>query len=248
MRPIAPPALFLDGVEPFSLPLTVAGVVAACGRVADHTPSLLAAERVGLDRMADVRRAEYASGRRVARQALGLLGIVDRAVTARERVPAWPRGVVGSITHSRALAFAMVGREDGVAGIGVDLEQEHRVDERVAARVLVPGERENLVEEDWRTMLFAAKEAVYKAVNPLVGEYLDFGDVEVSASEDGTFAAVTTRARASTSMIASGRGHFQRVEGHWLCVFLVPTATGSGPGSSGTAASAPAASSAARWD
>ncbi len=230
MRPITPPMLLLDGVEPFSLPSAGAGVVAACGRVADHTTSLLAAERVGLERMAEVRRAEYSSGRRVARQALSLLGIEGCSVTARGRLPVWPLGVVGSITHSRTLALAMVGREADVAGIGVDLEQERRVNERVAARVLVPAERRNLAEQDWRTMLFAAKEAVYKAVNPVVGEYLDFGDVEVSASKDGTFTAVTTRARKSTSMIASGRGHFRRVEGHWLCTFLV-LPTDSVPGS-----------------
>ena len=118
--------------------------------------------------------------------------------------------------------MAMVGRDAGVAGIGIDIEQEHRVDARVAARVLVPEEHASLVEEDWRTMLFAAKEAVYKAVNPLVGEYLEFDDVQVSANKDGTFGAVTTQPRKSTSRIETGQGHFRRVEGHWLCVFLVP--------------------------
>lgn len=220
--PITSPTCFLDGVEAFSVPATAVGLVAACGRVADHTGSLLPDERVGLDRMADVRRAEYSSGRRVAREALALLGIENCGVTARGRVPIWPPGVVGSITHSRELAMAMVGRDARVAGIGVDVEQEHRVDARVAARVLVPEERGSLVEEDWQTMLFAAKEAVYKAVNPLVGEYLEFSDVEVSASRDGTFAAVTTRPRQSTARIETGQGHFLRVEGHWLCVFLVP--------------------------
>ena len=52
--------------------------------------------------MADVRRAEYSSGRRVAREALALLGIKNFGVAARGRVPMWPPGVVGSITHSRA--------------------------------------------------------------------------------------------------------------------------------------------------
>lgn len=221
-RPIASPIRFLDGVEPFGVPVAAAGVAAACGRVADHAGSLSPDERFGLERMADVRRAEYSSGRRVARQALGLLGIRDCSVTAQGRLPVWPTGVVGSIAHSRTLALAMVGREEVMSGIGVDLEREHRVDARVAARVLVPEEREGLIEEDWRTMLFAAKEAVYKAVNPLVGEYLEFGDVRVSANKDGTYGAVTARPRKSTSWIKKGQGHFLKVEGHWLCAFLVP--------------------------
>lgn len=148
--------------------------------------------------------------------------MADQPVAARERAPVWPPGVVGSITHSRTIALAIVGRKDGVRGIGVDLERERRVDERIAARVLVRRERENLVEQDWPTMLFAAKEAVYKAVNPLVGEYLEFTDVEVSASADGTYCAAMARPSESKATVEAGRGWFQRVEGHWLCLFLVP--------------------------
>ena len=143
-------------------------------------------------------------------------------MTARGRVPLWPRGIAGSITHSRALALALVGRRTDVAGIGVDLESEQRVTDELARRVLLKRERERAVEKDWYTMLFAAKEAVYKAVNPLVGEYLGFADVEISASTDGTYRAAMTRPGESKSAVEAGRGWFQRVERHWLCVFLVP--------------------------
>ncbi len=210
----------MDGVEPFELRFAEPPVALVCGRVDDHTGELLPGERVGLARMSDVRCREYASGRRVARQALNLLGVRDWAVTTRGRVPVWPRGVVGSITHSRTLALAMVGRRSDVAGIGVDLELEQRVTDRLAGRVLL--ERERVVDKDWYTMLFAAKEAIYKAVNPLVGEYLEFADVEISASADGTYRAQMTRPGDSKATVEAGRGWYQRVEGHWLCVFLVP--------------------------
>ncbi|MCY3841393.1 MAG: 4'-phosphopantetheinyl transferase superfamily protein [Gammaproteobacteria bacterium] len=215
---------FLDGLEPFELPFSEPAVALACGRVDDHARELLAAERTGLDRMGDVRRREYSSGRRVARQALELLGIRDEAVTTHGRMPVWPSGIAGSITHSRMLALAMVARKRDVAGIGVDLEVELRVTEQLSRRVLLDRERERPVDADWRTMLFAAKEAVYKAVNPLVGEYLEFGDVEISASGAGGFRAATTRLRESTTVMQTGKGYFRRVEGHWLCVFLVPAA------------------------
>jgi len=117
--------------------------------------------------------------------------------------------------------MAMVSRTINHVGVGVDLESEHRVTDELARRVLLREERERLAAEDWQTMLFAAKEAVYKAVNPLVGEYLSFEDVEVSASE-GKFRAATTRPRESSAAIEAGQGYFQHVEGHWLCVFLVP--------------------------
>ncbi|MCE2460051.1 MAG: 4'-phosphopantetheinyl transferase superfamily protein [Pseudomonadales bacterium] len=215
-------ACFLDGIQPFDLPLGEPELAFACGRVGDHAEGLLAAERTGVERMRDVRLREYSSGRRVARHALGLLGTKDRAVTARGRVPVWPTGVVGSITHSRTLAMAMASRTSSYAGIGVDLELEHRVTDELASRVLLVEERERPAGEDWQTMQFAAKEAVYKAVNPLVGEYLSFEDVEVCAREAGEFRAGTTRPRESSAAIESGQGCFQRVEGHWLCVFLVP--------------------------
>ena len=137
-------------------------------------------------------------------------------------MPVWPPGIVGSITHSRSLALAVVGRRRDVAGIGVDLELERRVTDQLARRVLLVCERERLAEPDWPTMLFAAKEAVYKAVNPLVGEYLEFTDVEVAASTDGTYCAAMTRPGESKATVEAGRGWFQRVERHWLCVFLVP--------------------------
>ncbi|MDE0190764.1 MAG: 4'-phosphopantetheinyl transferase superfamily protein [Gammaproteobacteria bacterium] len=214
---------FLDGIEPFRLPFAEPWMALVCGRVDDHAQGLLPGERAGLARMGDVRRREYSSGRRVARHALEMLDILGFAVTARGRLPVWPRGIVGSITHSRTLALAMVGRRRNVAGIGVDLELEQRVTDELARRVLLRRERERVVEKDWSTMLFAAKEAVYKAVNPLVGEYLGFADVEISASTDGTYRAAMTRPGESKAAVEAGGGWFQRVEGHWLCVFLVPS-------------------------
>lgn len=213
---------FLDGIAPFGLPFGEPQVALACGRVEDHVQGLLPGERSGLARMGYVRRREYSSGRRVARYALGMLDVHGSAVSARSRAPIWPPGIVGSITHSRILALAMVGRSRDVAGIGIDLELQQRVTDQLARRVLLARERERLAEPDWPTMLFAAKEAVYKAVNPLIGEYLAFTDVEISASTDGTYRAAMTRPGDSRAAVETGRGWFQRVEGHWLCVFLVP--------------------------
>ena len=212
---------FLDGIEPFELPFAEPEVALACGRVENHVDGLLPEERSVLARMGDVRRREYSSGRRAARHALEMLDVHGSAVNARGRMPVWPPGIVGSITHSRSLALAMVGRNRNVAGIGVDLELEQRVTDQLARRVLLKPERERLLEGDWPTMLFAAKEAVYKAVNPLVGEYLEFTDVEIVASTDGTYRAAMTRPGDSKPVVEAGRGWFQRVAGHWLGVFLV---------------------------
>lgn len=42
----------------------------------------------------------------------------------------------------------------------------------------------------WDTLLFSAKEAVYKAWHPLVGRWLDFSDVCIDFDAAGSFVAV----------------------------------------------------------
>jgi len=219
---------FLDGIEPFEPPDVGEGLSLVCGLVADHADSLLSGEKVGLDRMGEGRAAEYSSGRRVAREALRLLGIGEVAITTRGRVPIWPAGIVGSITHSRTHALALVGWKRQHAGVGIDLEVEARVTRRIAERVLTGREHARFAGcrsgmEDWETLLFAAKEAVYKSVNPLIGEFLGFEDVEVTPCPDGTFTATTTRECGSTSMVSKGSGAFLHVLGHWLAVYRVPS-------------------------
>ena len=220
---------FLDGVETFdgedasALLAHVDELSAVCGRVADHADALLPDEREGLENMAPRRAMAYSSGRRVAREALYGLGLGRHPVSTRQRVAIWPDGVAGSIAHSRDLALAMVGHARVFAGIGVDLERESRVGARVAARVLTGDERAQCTDLAWATLLFSGKEAVYKAVNPALGEYLAFGDVEVTASPEGTFQARTTRPRRSTAHIGAGRGYFLRGAGQWMTIFLVPS-------------------------
>ena len=212
-------AEFLDGLAPFEWPLNSGGLGAACGRVADHRESLLPAERQALAEVGERRGAEFSSGRRVARAALQGVGVDGVAIGRLGRAPAWPSCVVGSIAHSRRLAIALVGRSARYAAIGVDVEPFGRATRRVAERVLSERERAGLADDSWHTLLFSAKEAVYKAVNPLAGEFLEFRDVEVAAG-DGRFKAVTTRHLASTAAVVGGEGYFLAVYGHWLTIFV----------------------------
>ena len=211
---IAP--LFLDGLAPFAWP--AGGVAAAFGRIGAFEAALRPAERAGAAGMGPQRLAAYASGRRVAHAALKALGELSAPVTSCGRLPRWPAGVVGSIAHSRTLAVAVAARARQVRGVGVDLEAEGRVGERLAARVLVDAERQRFAEAHW-TLAFSAKEAVYKAVNPVVGEYLGFGDVEIEI-EGETFSAVASEHCASAAVVAAGRGFLRRVHGHWLTIFV----------------------------
>ncbi len=212
--------LFGD-VPPLDLPFLGDGLVAAGGRVGDFSAQLLPEETPATERMAPGRLAQYSSGRRAAREALAMLGFPDQAVPRRERAPIWPMGIAGSIAHSPELALAVVGLKVRSAGIGVDLEAEGRVTQRIVERILTECEKNSAAADD-PTRLFGAKEAVYKAVNPIIGEYLGFQDVELTLGPDGTFRARTTRALRSSPTVALGTGYSQRVAGHWLTAFIVP--------------------------
>jgi 4'-phosphopantetheinyl transferase EntD len=133
------------------------------------------------------RRAQFALGRACARDALLRLGARADVAIGREtgRLPRWPAGYVGSITHSHDRAAAAVALADAFRSLGVDLERTRRPSDALLARVTRPAERETLRALPASelplafTALFAAKESLYKAVNPLTGTYLGFGDAEV---------------------------------------------------------------------
>jgi len=129
--------------------------------------------------VAKVRRASGAA-RRVARELLSELGHVNAALPkCASGAPIWPEGVVGSLAHDATVAIAAVARRDAIAALGIDIEPLEpfplEIDTVATAR-----ERRSLPGEPYAgRLLFAAKEAVYKAVHPLDGQRLEHHDVEV---------------------------------------------------------------------
>ena len=219
-------ARFKGGLAPLDWPFDGdRPLAAAFVPVADNSASLHPAERELIANAGRARVMAFSSGRRAARRALNELGVRNQPVLAHGRAPLWPTGVVGSITHSDSLAAAVAGRAAHWAGVGADLTTQGRLSARAAQRVLLPAERAALPDgEDWRTALFSAKESVYKAVNPICGEFLAFQDVQITVEGTSAFTAATTRPCASAPMVAAGEGRFFRYANHWLTVFAV-TAT-----------------------
>src|SRR5437667_675103 len=121
---------------------------------------------------AQQRRTSFALGRAAARDALLELGLEALGIgrgTGGE--PLWPDGVVGAITHSGDLAIAVVGRSADFAGLGIDVEQQSPGLSARAARLVCTPTESGWVDEvpssNRRTMLFSAKEAVFKALFPI---------------------------------------------------------------------------------
>lgn len=166
------------------------GIVLSARR--SHCEDLaLAEERALTTGMVEVRRNEFLTGRHCARQALRRLGVADvPIVPAENRAPVWPPDVVGSISHTRGFCAAAVGRRAAFFGVGIDVERARGVSEELERYVAKPGEIARHAKlPDWRTVLFSAKESVFKCVNPASGIWLEFHDVELLEIGDGRFLA-----------------------------------------------------------
>ena len=120
-----------------------------------------------------------ASGRRVG------IGIGESGA------PLWPADLVGSISHTRGGAWACVGPRPAWSMVGIDSELLADAD---AVRSIV--ELCCTAEERRRwfpqapdpllaTLLFSAKESVYKAIHPLVRRFVEFDEVELVALDAG---------------------------------------------------------------
>lgn len=142
------------------------------------------------------RQVEVRLGRSAARAALEALGRPAVPILrGPHREPLWPEGVVGSITHADGLAVAALAPADRCAGLGIDLEHRDRHFDGLAEQVAHGDERAWLADHapgsaaDATVALFSAKEAIFKALYPLAGEYFGFEAAHLTPEASGSFSA-----------------------------------------------------------
>lgn len=145
------------------------------------------AEARTVARASQVRRLEMAAGRSAARAALAAFGIMDVTIPRGERgIPLFPQGFVGSITHTREVAVAVVASRESFAGMGIDAEPNDGLEGDLFSSIATQRELQALTELEPAAarlrahMLFCAKEALFKCQYPVTKLMLDFKDVEVS--------------------------------------------------------------------
>ncbi len=162
------------------LPAGVAARATLSGTIIDPYPE----EAALVTQAIDSRRAEFLTSRRLARAALGELGISCGAIGRdAQRQPVWPEGVVASITHTAGVCAAAAARSSDLAAIGIDLERLDRAMSAGVVERIAPHPDEQAVRElfgdQWSMVVFCAKEAVFKALDPTVGEYFGFDEVVI---------------------------------------------------------------------
>ncbi|MFG1709999.1 4'-phosphopantetheinyl transferase [Nonomuraea sp. M3C6] len=163
-------------------------------------------------RAADKRRTEFTTARHCVHRAMERLGVPPVPVlSGAHGEPAWPPGVVGSITHCAGYRAAAVSAGPGT--IGIDAEPDGPLPPGVLEAISVAQEREPLRRlaaehpgTSWDRILFSAKESVYKAWYPLARRWLDFQDAVIVLDPlHGTFDA--------RLLVAGPRWHGQPVSG-----------------------------------
>jgi 4'-phosphopantetheinyl transferase EntD len=170
----------------FRAALAPFGVLVAARRIGEGDEAAF----VNLDRPATAanlasRRASGAA-RIAARGLLRELGGDASAPLRRlpSRAPEWPKGFLGSLSHDAEFALAAVARANTLAALGVDIEPAEPLPGDILEMVMSPWERRSIGDDlILARLIFCAKEAAYKAFNPLDGSALEFEDVEVRMAE-----------------------------------------------------------------
>jgi len=141
------------------------------------------------------RQTEFLAGRLCARAALQQLDGRDWVPgMGEDRAPIWPDDISGSITHSTGWAAAIVGNKQHWRGLGLDTENLLTPERatRLAGEILTPTEMQQMAAGPAEqialrvTLTFSIKEALFKALYPIVLKRFYFEDAQlIDWTEDG---------------------------------------------------------------
>ncbi len=144
-------------------------------------------------RAVESRRQQFTAGRCLARQAWQELGHPPAALLSdQQRVPAWPAGIVGTITHTHVWCAVAVAERCDVSGLGADVEPATALEPGLWERVCRPEERAFLQRQTQERGgllakgVFSAKESIYKALYPSIRVFLDFQAMRIELEPTAT--------------------------------------------------------------
>ncbi|WHP78925.1 4'-phosphopantetheinyl transferase family protein [Edwardsiella anguillarum] len=135
------------------------------------------------------RQAEFIAGRWVARQVMAVLGVRDGVIArGSDHAPQWPPGIAGSISHSAGMALCAAHPTSRRGGVGIDVEAWLAPSRARAVQPAIASSHE-LADLRARapdfsrliTLIFSAKESLFKALYPEVNRWFDFHDAQLTA-------------------------------------------------------------------
>lgn len=175
--------------------------------------ALLASEALHFQKARQESQRQSGAARAIARGLLSGLGHAGAAILkSPSGAPIWPEGIVGSLAHDARVAIAAIARARDFAGLGIDIEPDDVLPVEMIDLVATPAERSRYGRNFLRSrVLFVAKEAVFKAVHPLDGIFLDFQDIEVDVESQVAYVrlgrAVRVKVKAGGQAAGQAAGH-----------------------------------------
>lgn len=164
------------------------------------------------------RRHEYLKARFLAHHLLKDSSPLRKAPSG---MPLWPQGFVGSITHKDGAVGVACSTMETTLALGIDAEDVGRMQLAFEQRILSESESKQVdrlvahtgaKREHWLTLLFSAKEALFKCHYPLGGIMFYFHDAELAQIDSGK-QSIDLRLKRATSALTPA-GHI--THGSWL--------------------------------
>lgn len=150
--------------------------------------NLPAVEAAAVAAATPARQAEFATTRACAHAALtGLCHQPTPIPAGPTGAPIWPKGIVGSLTHTSGYRAAAVAHHSDITSLGIDAEPHRHLPAGVLDLITDPRERSDLhgLHEDeptvaWDRLIFSCKETAYKAWWPLLYRNITISAVRVT--------------------------------------------------------------------
>ncbi len=166
------------------LPMTLFpdAVISARATEAMWNTPVSPAEEAQILRAVPKRQREFRAGRHCAHLLLQHFNHVPfDLLNDAQRVPVWPDGFKGSISHCDDFCAAALTNDPSIRSLGLDIEAALALPDDTRALICHPHElkNEHLVDPCWDRIIFSAKESFYKAYFPLCRQFLDFLEAEV---------------------------------------------------------------------
>ena len=187
-------------------------------------------EEASLGRVGEKRRRDFTVGRVTAREALARLGVKRYPlVIGEDRLPAWPPGIVGSLSHTDGFCGVAVARAGAIVSLGLDVEQATPLSAEITTHICTEAElawarlRECPSPCGWPKLIFSAKESLYKCYYPVARRMLGFHDVEMAPGDQEGSLVGRLPAGGSDALggLALMRGRFAFSDSHVAAGFAL---------------------------
>ncbi|MCO4781598.1 MAG: 4'-phosphopantetheinyl transferase superfamily protein [Candidatus Cloacimonetes bacterium] len=147
---------------------------------------------LGSETWAAKRKRDYLAGRYCANECLSQVALQGFEIRSNaDRSPIWPSEYCGSITHTKTYACCVLTSVNQYRSVGID--SEHKIIETTFKRVKrqIASDKEfdlvkSFIEDDCLalTIIFSCKEAIFKAIYPLVKKHFYFDAFEITHVQD----------------------------------------------------------------